>query len=63
MKTDKDLAVPAYLVSARRSLCDRLEAAEKGHPKPDLVASIEAELDAFDAKHPNVRGARLARSV
>lgn len=50
--------VPAYLISLRRSLCERLEAAEKGHPKPDLVKKIEAEIDAFDAKHPRVRGAR-----
>jgi hypothetical protein len=59
----KTAAVPAHLISARRSICDRLEAAEKGHPKPELVASIHAELDAFDVKYPNVRGARLARIV
>jgi hypothetical protein len=47
-----------YLMSVRRSLCERLEAAEKGHPKPDLVKQLAAEIDEFDAKHPHVRGAR-----
>lgn len=52
------IEVPAYLLNARRALCDRLDAAEKGAPKPDLVASINAEIDAFDKAHPQVRGAR-----
>lgn len=55
MKTK--LAPMPHLVLARRHLCDRLDAALKGHPKPALVAKLEAEIDAFDAKNPDVRKA------
>jgi hypothetical protein len=58
MKTTQPIDVPSYLLNARRALCDRLDAAEKGHPKPELVASISAESVAFDKAHPQVRGAR-----
>lgn len=52
--------IPQYLVSMRRDLCARLESAEKGHPKPELVRRLLAEVDAFDKANPRVRGARQA---
>ncbi len=48
--------VPQYLISMRRDVAARLDTANSGHPKPELVAKLNTELDAFDAKHPSVRG-------
>lgn len=53
-------ALAPFLTGERRAICERLEAAEKGHPKPELVKKITAELDAFDRKHPEIRNARQA---
>lgn len=53
-------ALAPYLASERRAICVRLEAAEKGHPKPEQVKKITAELEAFDREHPEIRNARQA---
>lgn len=58
MKTNTaKLAPMPHLVLARRHLGERLDAALAGRPKPAIVAKLEAEIDAFDARHPEVRKA------
>ena len=58
-----DDAVAPYWTGERRALCLRLEDAQKGHPKPELVKKLEAEVDAFDRAHPTIRNAPQAHAA
>lgn len=53
----KPATVTPFDVATRRNLAAALDRAESGHPKPELVRKLAAELEAYDRANPAVRAA------